>query len=211
MADVNEPESALRQSRWHAEGRQFKDDDWYAEDLGAARFVDCTFTGVDFGEATTSGASFERCTFHNCSFGSSVHTSTAFVTCDIRRSKFFDATLDGCKLVGTVFSECTMRPLTVRGGQWQSVTIRGTNLSRLDLSGVDLREADLSMSDLSFAVLAGAQLDRALLRETKLEGTDLRGASLDGVDLASALMRRTKLDLAGAVLLAELHGADVTP
>jgi uncharacterized protein YjbI with pentapeptide repeats len=195
----------------HAEGRQFKDDDWYGEDLGAARFVDCVFTGVDLGETTTSGAVFERCTFHNCSFGASVHTSTAFVACDVRRSRFFDATLDGCKLVGTVFSDCTMRPLTVRGGQWQSVTIRGTNLSKVDLSGVDLREADLSMSDLSFAVLRNAKLDRAILRETKLDSADLRGASLDGVDLASALLRRTKLDLPGAVLLAELHGADVDP
>ena len=36
-----------------------------------------------------------------------------------------------------------------------------------------------------------------------------RGASLDRVDLSAARLRRTKLDLAGAVLLAELHGADV--
>ena len=38
---------------------------------------------------------------------------------------------------------------------------------------------------------------------------DLRGASLDGVDLSAATLKRTKLDLAGAVLLAELHGAEM--
>ena len=38
---------------------------------------------------------------------------------------------------------------------------------------------------------------------------ELVRASLDGVDLASAVLKRTHLDLAGTVLLAELSGADV--
>lgn len=192
-----------------AEGREFRDEDWYGDALGAARFTDCTFTGVDLSEASTAGAMFDRCTFHTCRFNSSAHVASAFVACDVRRSNFFDATLEGCKLVGTVFADCVLRPMTVRGGQWQGVTIRSTNLARLDLAGLDLREADLSMSDLTGASLRGARLDRANLRETRLGQADLRGASLDGVDLAAAQLRRTRLDLPGAVLLAELHGADV--
>ena len=77
------------------------------------------------------------------------------------------------------------------------------------LTGLDLREADLSLSDLSGTSLRDARLDGANLRDTDLGAADLRGASLDRVDLAAARLRRTKLDLAGAVLLAELHGADV--
>jgi len=138
-----------------------------------------------------------------------VHTATAFVGCDFRRTSVFDATLDGCKLVGSVFAECTLRTLTVTGGSWLGVTMRGANLSRLDLTGVDLREADLSMADLTLTTLARARLDHAVLRQAKLDRTDLRGASLDGVDLLTAELRRTRLDLAGAVLLAELQGADV--
>ena len=65
------------------------------------------------------------------------------------------------------------------------------------------------MSDLTDTVLRGCRMDGANLRETRLGGADLRGASLDRVDLAAAQLRRTKLDLPGAVLLAELHGADV--
>ncbi|MBJ7530331.1 MAG: pentapeptide repeat-containing protein, partial [Nocardioides sp.] len=33
-----------------AEGRTFHGEDWYAEDLAAARFVDCAFVGVDLSE-----------------------------------------------------------------------------------------------------------------------------------------------------------------
>ena len=83
-------------------GAHFRSEDWYGDDLGAARFVECTFTDVDLSEAThrrarcssgapsTAGVSTRRS-----------HTATAFVGCDFRRTSFFDATLDGCKLVGT--------------------------------------------------------------------------------------------------------------
>ena len=50
----------------------FQAEDWYAEDLADARYVECTFTDVDLSEATTSGALFDRCTFHNCRFNASV-------------------------------------------------------------------------------------------------------------------------------------------
>ena len=49
----------------------------------------------------------------------------------------------------------------------------------------------------------------AELREANLTEADLRGAGLGGVDLAVATLKGTRLDLAGAVLLAELHGAVV--
>ena len=81
-----------------------------ATDLGAARFTDCTFSDVDLSECTTSGAVFEGAPSTDCRLSSSTHTSTAFVACDLRRTKLFDVTFDGCKLVGTVFSECAMRP-----------------------------------------------------------------------------------------------------
>ena len=129
--------------------------------------------------------------------------------CDFRRSSFFTATLDGCKLTGSVFSECTLRPLTVVGGAWRSVTLRGANLSGVDLSGVDLRDADLSLADLTGAALRGARLEGATVREADLTRADLRKASVDRMDLASATLQETRMDLRAAVMLAELHGAVV--
>ena len=90
------------------------------------------------------------------------------------------------------------------------MTIRGANLSRLDLTGVDLREADLSMSDLTLAVAGpGPPRPGHPARHRSSTAPTCAGASLDGVDLSAATLKRTKLDLAGAVLLAELHGAEV--
>ena len=65
------------------------------------------------------------------------------------------------------------------------------------------------MSDLRGAVLRDARLDGATVHDTDLSGADLRGASLHGVDLRAARLTGTRLDLVGAVLLAELHGAAV--
>ena len=190
-------------------GATFRGEDWYAEDLGAARHVESTFIDVDLSEARSAGAVFERCVFTGVRFNSSVHRASACVTCDFEGSNLFDATFDGCKLTGSVFTRCTMRPMKVRGGQWRGVSLRGTDLSKLDLTDLDLREADLSLCNLTSSVLRGAQLSGASVRETNLSATDLRGATLDGVDLAAARLRRTQLDLAGALLLAELHGAVV--
>jgi uncharacterized protein YjbI with pentapeptide repeats len=71
-----------------------------------------------------------------CRFNASTHRATAFVGCDVRRTSFFTATLDGCKLTG-------------------SVTLRGASLAGVDLSGVDLRAAVM------LAELHGALVDPA--------------------------------------------------
>jgi uncharacterized protein YjbI with pentapeptide repeats len=47
------------------------------------------------------------------------------------------------------------------------------------------------------------------VRGADLRGADLRGATLDSVDLELATLGETHLDLAGAMALAERHGAVV--
>ena len=193
------------------QGQRFVDEDWYGRELIGETFVDCVFRDVDLTEAVTRGCTFERCEFGSCRFNASAHHTTAFVGSTFRRTSFFDATLDGCKLTGSVFVECTTRPLAVNGGQWRGVTLRGARLTGLDLSGLMLQEADLSEADLSDSDLSGADLTGASLRRTTLHRTDLRRSRLDGVDLATALLRDTRLDLSGAVHLAECLGATVDP
>jgi uncharacterized protein YjbI with pentapeptide repeats len=69
-------------------GRRFEGDDWYAEELGAAAFRDCTFVDVDLTEASTQGATFERCRFERCRFNASRHIATSYVACDSSRFPF---------------------------------------------------------------------------------------------------------------------------
>ncbi len=47
------------------------------------------------------------------------------------------------------------------------------------------------------------------MREATLVRTDLRGATLDELDLVEARLATTRLDVNGAVLLAEQSGARV--
>jgi uncharacterized protein YjbI with pentapeptide repeats len=58
-------------------------------------------------------------------------------------------------------------------------------------------------------VLRDCNLSYARLRNTVLTEADLTGAELGNVDLTSAQLLRTRLDLAGALALAEAHGAVV--
>ncbi len=85
---------------------------------------DCTFTDVDLTEATSNGATFTGCRFEHSKLNASHHTATAFVGCEFVRTSLFDAELEGCKLTGSTFVDCTLRPLTVRGGLWRAVGLR---------------------------------------------------------------------------------------
>ena len=126
--------------------RSYRGEDWYGDELAGVVFEHCTFSDVDLTEATTRGAMFRECTFHNCRFNASTHVSSAFVAGDFRRCNLFDVTLDGCKLDGSVFSECTMRPMKVTGGSWRSVTLRGANLGGLDSATYPRGLLDLAAS-----------------------------------------------------------------
>ena len=188
---------------------EYRDEDWYGEDLGDQVFERCLFVGVDLTEVTTRGARFTECRFHNCRLNASQHVSSAFVACEFRRSNLFDATFDDCRMSGSTFSDCTLRPIIIRGGTWAGTSLRGVDWSGRDLTGLDLAGADLSMADLTGAVLRDVRLSGAIVRETRLDDADLRGARLDGVDLREAILGHTRVDLNGALHLAEITGADV--
>src|SRR3546814_3994007 len=81
-----------RRTVWHvndvsdgsAEDQHYRGEDWYADDLGATRFVRCTFSDVDFSEVTSSGAIFDQCTFHGSRFNASTHTRSEEHTSELQ-------------------------------------------------------------------------------------------------------------------------------
>ena len=133
----------------------------------------------------------------------------AFLRCRFERTRLAFAQLRGCKLIGSTFVRCDLRPLTVEGGDWSYVSLRGADLRGVSLAGVRLTEADLTDADLTGGSLAGADLYRARLRGARLGGADLRGAELDGCDVEDVDWTATRIDVAQAVLLAEARGARV--
>lgn len=140
---------------------------------------------------------------------SALFEDCAFLRCRFVQTRWRFARLVGCKLTGSTFVRCDLRPLTVEGGDWSYVNLRGQDLRGVGLSGVRLVEADLSDADLSGCSLAGADLSHARLRGVRLRGADLRGADLRGCDLDEVDWTEARIDLALAVLLAQARGARV--
>lgn len=138
-----------------------------------------------------------------------MHRGSAFLRCTFRRANLFDATFVGCKMTGSEFVECDLRPLHVEGGDWSYVRLRHADLRGVSFRGVKLAEADLTAADLTACDLREADLSYVTLREAKLDGADLRGATVTGVDLSSLDLRGAVIDVAQAVQVARGLGAVV--
>ena len=185
-----------------ATGRVYSDEDWYGEDLSGRTFIGCRFEDCDLTEVVSTSATFEECEFVRCRLNASTHRHTVLARCVFRRTSLFSARLHDCRLVGSTFDTCTLRPLTVTGGDWSFVSLSGAKLAGVDLAGVRLEEADLSAADLTDVVLRGARLSRALLSGARLTRADLRRADLSGVDLTDLRWDKTTLDPQQALLVA---------
>ncbi len=168
-----------------------------------------SFTDADLIEWETDGETFEECDFSNARLNASVHRGSAFLRCRFRRANLFDVTFAGCKMTGSVFEECDLRPLHVEGGDWSYVRLRGADLHGVSFRGVRLAEADLTDANLTGCDLREADLSHVTLRGALLDGTDLRGATVAGVDLATLDLRGAVLDIAQAVQVARGLGAVV--
>ena len=74
-------------------GHDFRDDDLSRLRTERAVFTECDFSGVDMSESDHFGSAFRNCTF--------------------RRALLWHSTFRHCSLLGSVFTECRMRPLTL--------------------------------------------------------------------------------------------------
>ena len=77
--------------------REFTEHDFRDEDLSRLRtervvFTECDFSGVDLGESEHVGSAFRNCVF--------------------QRTTLWHSTFRYCSVLGSVFAECRLRPLT---------------------------------------------------------------------------------------------------
>ena len=164
---------------------------------------------ADLSEQEFRGEVLEQVDLTGADLSSATFTDCAFLSCRFERVRLAFSTWSGCKLTGSTFLRCDLRPLTVQGGDWSYVSLRQADLRRVSLAGLKLAEADLSDADLSECDLRGSDLPHARLRGVKLRGADLRGAVLDACEVDLVDWTGVRIDLAQAVLLARARGAVV--
>jgi len=188
------------------EDRSFAGDDWWGEDLGERVYLRCRFADVDLTEATSRGARFEECQFFNVRFNSGRHADSALLRCTFRKCNLFDTTWEGCKLVGSSFDDCDLRPMTVTGGDWSFVHLAGADLRTAVFRNVRMREAELSGADLTEATLSHVDLSGAQLARAKLVRADLRGSDLSALDPRTCETTEAVIDADQAIVIARAIG-----
>jgi uncharacterized protein YjbI with pentapeptide repeats len=106
---------------------------------------------------------------------------------------FQGATLQGAKMYGLDFSECSFMYTNLSGVRAAHAKLEEANLAFALLIGADLREANLKNSILTGAKMIGADLKKADLSNSILEGTDLERAILTGANLENAKLQHANL------------------
>jgi uncharacterized protein YjbI with pentapeptide repeats len=175
---------------------------------------DQQFSGDDFREQDLVGLNTERVVFDDCDFSGvnlaeSQHLGTAFRNCRFRRATLWHSTFRNCSMMGSVFVECRLRPVTFDEVDFSLAVLGAADLRGVDLSGCRLREASLVEADLRKAVLRGADLTGARVVGARFDEADLRGARVDPTLWTTASLRGAKIDIHQALAFSAAHGLDV--
>jgi uncharacterized protein YjbI with pentapeptide repeats len=170
------------------DGHDFRDDDLSRLRTERVVFTECDFSGVDLAESEHFGSAFRNCTF--------------------RRTSLLHSTFHNCSFLGSVFTECRMRPMKLVEVDFTLAVLGGADLRGLDLSDCRLREAGLVEADLRKAVLRRADLTGARVQNAKFDEADLRAARVDPTLWTTAKLRGAKVDIDQALAYAAAHGLD---
>jgi uncharacterized protein YjbI with pentapeptide repeats len=175
------------------------------------QWVDREISGRDFRDEDLSRLRTERVVFSECDFSGanlaeSQHRGSAFRNCRFERTLLWHSTFAQCSLLGSVFVQCRMRPMTFDEVDFTLAVLGGNDLRGVDLAGCRLREASLVETDLRKAVLRGADLSGARTTGARLDDADLRGATVDPALWRTASLAGARVDVPQAMAFALAHG-----
>jgi uncharacterized protein YjbI with pentapeptide repeats len=175
------------------------------------QWADREFAGRDFRDDDLSRLCTERVVFSECDFSGvnlaeSQHRGSAFRNCRFERTTLWHSTFAQCSMLGSVFVQCRLRPITFDEVDFTLAVLGGNDLRGVDLSGCRLREASLVETDLRKAVLRGADLSGARTIGTRLDDADLRGATADPALWRTATLAGARVDIAQAMAFTLAHG-----
>ncbi|GBG37145.1 pentapeptide repeat-containing protein [Mycobacterium montefiorense] len=174
-------------------------------------WIDSEFTGRDFtdddlGALRTERVVFDDCNFSGANLAESGHRGSAFRNCKFERTTLWHSTFAQCSMLGSVFVQCRLRPITFDEVDFTLAVLGGNDLRGVDLSGCRLREASLVETDLRKAVLRGADLTGARTTGTRLDDADLRGATTDPALWRTATLAGARVDIGQAMAFTLAHG-----
>jgi uncharacterized protein YjbI with pentapeptide repeats len=172
-------------------------------------FVEHDFRDDDLRRLRTERVVFTECDFSGIDLGESEHVGTAFRNCTFRRTTLWHSSFRNCSMLGSVFTECRLRPVTFVEVDFTLAVLGECDLKGVDLSDCRLSEASLVKTDLRKAVLRGADLRGARTQDTRLDDADLRGARIDPTLWTTASVRGARIDIEQALAFAAAHGLDV--
>jgi uncharacterized protein YjbI with pentapeptide repeats len=175
------------------------------------RWVDREFDGHDFTDEDLAGLHTERTVFSACNFSGanlaeSQHRASAFRNCTFQRTSLWHSSFAQCSMLGSVFVQCRLRPITFDEVDFTLAVLGGNDLRGVDLSGCRLRETSLVEADLRKTVLRGADLSGARTTGTRLNDADLRGATVDPSLWTTAVLAGARVDVGQAVAFGVAHG-----
>jgi uncharacterized protein YjbI with pentapeptide repeats len=174
-------------------------------------WTDCEFVGRDFRDDDLSRLRTERVVFTECDFSGvnlaeSEHQGSAFRNCTFNMTMLWHSTFRQCSMLGSVFTRCRLRPLTLDEVDFTLAVLGGNDLRGVDLSGCRLRETSLVEADLRKTLLRGADLTGARTTGTRLDDADLRGAIVDPSLWTTASLAGARIDIEQALTYAVAHG-----
>lgn len=174
-------------------------------------WVDREFVGHDFRDDDLSRLRTERTVFTECDFSGinlteSEHYGSAFRNCRFELTAMWHSAFRQCSLLGSVFTNCRMRPIVFDEVDFTLAVLGGNDLRGVDFTGCRLRETSLVQADLRKAVLRGADLSGARTTGARLDQADLRGATVDPSLWTTASVVGVRVDVPQALGFAVAHG-----
>lgn len=193
------------------EGKEFRTDFFAEEVLCRARFTDCRFVGIRFDDLIFDHCTFERCTFSGCRFGAAEFRLCAMLNCVIKMCSLFSTVFENCKMTGSAFLDIDAPYYEINGGDWSFTDVRDLSFYKMELVRVNFEGADFTGCCMDYARFFGCNLRHARFGNTSAVSADLRESDLSGSNLPGLILKKTKIDLQQAVLLAESLGAQYEP
>ncbi|WP_422749263.1 pentapeptide repeat-containing protein [Mycobacterium sp. WMMD1722] len=172
-------------------------------------FVGHDFRDEDLSRLRTERVVFDGCDFSGVDMSESEHVGSAFRNCRFRRTTLWHSAFRHCSMLGSEFTDCRLRPVTVVEVDWTLAVLAGSDLRGVDLSDCRMRETSLVGTDLREAVLRRADLQGARVQNARFEKADLRGARVDPTLWTTAKLHGARVDIEQALLFAAAHGLDV--